>query len=50
LNENRFAGGIASEVKLERAKTQLQTTRVQAIDVGVARAQYCGDEDYGIHF
>jgi len=40
LNENRFQGGIASEVEVEQAKTQLQTTRAIAIDVGVARAQY----------
>jgi NodT family efflux transporter outer membrane factor (OMF) lipoprotein len=40
LNENRFQGGIASEVEVEQAKTQLQTTRAAAIDVGVARAQY----------
>jgi NodT family efflux transporter outer membrane factor (OMF) lipoprotein len=40
LNENRFQGGIASEVEVEQAKTILQTTRAQAIDVGVARAQY----------
>ena len=40
LNENRFQGGIASEVEVEQAKTQLQTTRAQAIDVGVLRAQY----------
>jgi NodT family efflux transporter outer membrane factor (OMF) lipoprotein len=40
LNENRFRGGIASEVEVEQAKTQLQTTRAQAIDVGVLRAQY----------
>jgi NodT family efflux transporter outer membrane factor (OMF) lipoprotein len=40
LNENRFRGGIASEVEVEQAKTQLQTTRAIAIDVGVARAQY----------
>ena len=40
LNENRFKGGIASEVEVEQARTQLQTTRAQAIDVGVARAQY----------
>jgi NodT family efflux transporter outer membrane factor (OMF) lipoprotein len=40
LNENRFAGGIASEVEVEQAKTQLETTRAQAIDVGVLRAQY----------
>jgi NodT family efflux transporter outer membrane factor (OMF) lipoprotein len=40
LNENRFQGGIASEVDVEQAKTILQTTRAQAVDVGVARAQY----------
>ena len=40
LNENRFAGGIASEVEVEQARTQLETTRALAIDVGVLRAQY----------
>jgi NodT family efflux transporter outer membrane factor (OMF) lipoprotein len=40
LNESRFQGGIASEVEVEQAKTQLETTRAEAIDVGVARAQY----------
>src|SRR5580693_6978396 len=40
LIENRFAGGIASEVEVQQADTQLETTRAQAIDVGVARAQY----------
>jgi NodT family efflux transporter outer membrane factor (OMF) lipoprotein len=40
LNESRFRGGIASEVDVEQAKTQLQTTRAEAIDVGVARAQF----------
>ncbi|MGO9084645.1 MAG: efflux transporter outer membrane subunit [Terriglobales bacterium] len=40
LNQSRFQGGIASEVDVEQARTQLQTTRAQAIDVGVLRAQY----------
>lgn len=40
LNQSRFRGGIASEVDVEQAKTQLETTRAQAIDVGVLRAQY----------
>jgi NodT family efflux transporter outer membrane factor (OMF) lipoprotein len=40
LNESRFQGGIASEVEVEQAKTILQTTQAQAIDVGVARAQF----------
>ncbi len=40
LTQNRFQGGIASEVEVEQAKTQLQTTRAAAIDVGVLRAQF----------
>ena len=40
LIETRFAGGIASDVEVQQARTQLETTRAQAIDVGVARAQY----------
>jgi NodT family efflux transporter outer membrane factor (OMF) lipoprotein len=40
LNEERFRGGIASEVEVEQARTILETTRAQAIDVGVARAQF----------
>jgi NodT family efflux transporter outer membrane factor (OMF) lipoprotein len=40
LNEDRYRGGLASEVEVEQAKTILQTTRAQLVDVGVARAQY----------
>jgi len=40
LTDSRFRGGIASEVEVEQAKTQLQTVRAAAIDVGVLRAQY----------
>jgi NodT family efflux transporter outer membrane factor (OMF) lipoprotein len=40
LIESRYAGGIASEVEVQQASTQLETTRAEAIDVGVARAQY----------
>jgi NodT family efflux transporter outer membrane factor (OMF) lipoprotein len=40
LIENRFAGGMASELEVQQATTQLETTRAEAIDVGVARAQY----------
>jgi NodT family efflux transporter outer membrane factor (OMF) lipoprotein len=40
LNETRFKGGVGSEVEVEQAKTQLQTTRAAAVDVGVLRAQY----------
>jgi len=40
LNEVRFKGGVGSEVEVEQARTQLETTRAQAQDVGVLRAQY----------
>jgi NodT family efflux transporter outer membrane factor (OMF) lipoprotein len=40
LTEDRYRGGVGSEVEVEQAKTILETTRAQAIDVGVARAQY----------
>ncbi len=40
LIESRFAGGIASDVEVQQAETQLETTRAQAIDVTVTRAQY----------
>lgn len=40
LIQNRFAGGLASDLEVEQARTQLETTRAQAVDVGVARSQY----------
>jgi NodT family efflux transporter outer membrane factor (OMF) lipoprotein len=40
LIQSQFAGGIASDLEVQQAKTQLETTRAQAIDVRVARAQY----------
>jgi NodT family efflux transporter outer membrane factor (OMF) lipoprotein len=40
LTDSRYKGGIASEVEVQQAATQLETTRAQAIDVGVLRAQY----------
>jgi len=40
LIQSRYAGGIASEVEVEQATTQLETTRAQAVDVGVARSQF----------
>jgi NodT family efflux transporter outer membrane factor (OMF) lipoprotein len=40
LNQSRYQGGLSSEVEVQQAKTQLDTTRAQAIDVGVLRAQY----------
>jgi NodT family efflux transporter outer membrane factor (OMF) lipoprotein len=40
LTDSRFKGGIASEVEVQQASTQLETTRAQAIDVGVLRSQF----------
>ena len=40
LNEDRYQGGLASEVEVEQARTILETTRAQLIDVGVGRAQF----------
>jgi NodT family efflux transporter outer membrane factor (OMF) lipoprotein len=40
LTDSRFKGGLASEVEVQQASTQLEATRAQAIDVGVLRAQY----------
>jgi NodT family efflux transporter outer membrane factor (OMF) lipoprotein len=40
LTQSRYAGGLASEVEVQQAETQLQTVIAQAIDVGVQRAQY----------
>ena len=40
LNEDRYQGGLASEVEVEQARTILETTRAQMIDVEVARSQF----------
>src|ERR1700757_965529 len=40
LNQDLYEGGLASEVEVEQARTILQTTRAQLVDVGVARVQY----------
>ena len=40
LTDSRYQGGLSSEVEVQQAKTQLDTTRAEAIDVGVLRAQY----------
>jgi NodT family efflux transporter outer membrane factor (OMF) lipoprotein len=40
VNEDRYNGGVASEVDVEQARTMLKTTQAQLIDVGVARSQY----------
>src|ERR1700761_253097 len=40
LTRTRFTGGVATESDVALAQTQLDQTRAQSIDVGVARAQY----------
>jgi NodT family efflux transporter outer membrane factor (OMF) lipoprotein len=40
LTQNRFHGGVGSILEVEQAQTQLETTRAQAMDVDVARAQF----------
>lgn len=40
LTQVRFKGGVSTESDVAQAQTQLETTRAQDIDVGVARAQY----------
>jgi NodT family efflux transporter outer membrane factor (OMF) lipoprotein len=40
LTQIRYKGGVATESDVALAQTQLETTRAQDIDVGVARAQY----------
>jgi NodT family efflux transporter outer membrane factor (OMF) lipoprotein len=40
LTRNRFEGGVAPEADVTEAETQLNTTRVQASDIMVQRAQY----------
>lgn len=39
LTQNRYKGGIASAVDVAQAQTELETTRAQAIDLHVQRAQ-----------
>lgn len=39
LTQDRYHGGVASQVDVAQAQTQLETTRSQAIDVRVQRAQ-----------
>ena len=39
MTRNRYASGVASRADVVQAETQLETTRAQAIDVGVQRAQ-----------
>ena len=40
LTQRRFAGGVATQVDVAQAQTQLETVRAQLVDLGVARAQY----------
>jgi NodT family efflux transporter outer membrane factor (OMF) lipoprotein len=40
LTQRRFKGGVATEVDVAQAETQLETVKAQDIDVGVARAQF----------
>lgn len=40
LTTNRYEGGAAPKQEMVQAQTQLDTTRAQATDVGVERAQY----------
>ncbi len=40
LTMNRYNGGIASQVDVAQAQTQLETTRAQLIDIGVNRSQF----------
>ncbi|HWF84368.1 MAG TPA: efflux transporter outer membrane subunit, partial [Vicinamibacterales bacterium] len=40
LTQDRFSAGVVSGADVAQAQTQLATTRGQAIDLGVARAQY----------
>jgi NodT family efflux transporter outer membrane factor (OMF) lipoprotein len=40
LTQSQFRGGLASDVEVKQAMTQLETVRAEAIDVGVLRAQY----------
>ncbi|MGB6745528.1 MAG: efflux transporter outer membrane subunit [Terracidiphilus sp.] len=40
LTQRRLKGGVATDVDVAQAQTQLETVRAELVDVGVARAQY----------
>ncbi|HEV2289712.1 MAG TPA: efflux transporter outer membrane subunit [Candidatus Acidoferrales bacterium] len=40
LTQDRFKGGLASEVDVAQAQTQLETTRAQSIDIAVQRTAF----------
>lgn len=40
LTQRRLKGGVATDVDVAQAQTQLETVRAQLVDVGVARSQF----------
>ncbi len=40
LAQDRRTGGLASQSDVEQARTQLEQTRSELVDLGVGRAQY----------
>ena len=40
LTQRRFKGGVATQVDVAQAETQLETVRAQLVDIGVGRAQF----------
>jgi len=40
LTQNRYRGGVSSAVDVAQAQTQLETTRSQALDLQIQRAQF----------
>lgn len=40
LTERRLKGGVATDVDVAQAQTQLETVQAQLVDVGVARSQF----------
>jgi len=40
LTQNRYKGGVSSAVDVAQAQTQLETTRAQALDLEIQRAQF----------
>jgi NodT family efflux transporter outer membrane factor (OMF) lipoprotein len=40
LTKDRFDAGVASDADVAQAETQLETTRAELVDLGVARAQF----------
>jgi NodT family efflux transporter outer membrane factor (OMF) lipoprotein len=40
LTQNRYKAGVAAKSDVSQAETQLKSTQAQALDAGIARAQY----------